>query len=128
MTKQSLEIAAVATLPRNDIPGKLIEIALELPILIATAHSLRFGESVEAIKKLDEVMLDCNLAVVYLEQYRDLANPSTGSGQAKIEPEFFEEQIRNLLATRGKVLHLQMSWKKFRAEYYNDKKEETKKI
>ena len=35
---------------------------------------------------------------------------------AEIESEFFEEQIRILLATRFKVMHLQMSWKKFMKE------------
>lgn len=105
----------------GSIAGVLLEIALDLPVKIAWAHSLRFGDGGQAIEKLDEVMLDCNLAVVYLEQYRDL-------GKHEIETEFFDEQIKTLLATRGKVLHLQMSWKKFRAEYYNDKKEEVKKI
>ena len=92
---------------------KLVTIALNLPLLIAEAHSLRFSEPETAIRKLERVMLGCNQAVVYLEQYRDIENPSTGSGQAKIETEFFEEQIKNLLATRMKILHLQMSWKKF---------------
>lgn len=95
---------------------KLHQAALELPVLLASAHSIRFSYQDESVKRLEEAMLKCNLCVVYLEQYRDLGNPSTGSGQAKIEPEFFEEQIRNLLACRMKTMHLQMSWKKFFAE------------
>ena len=51
-------------------------------------------------------MLKCNLAVVYLEQYRDMYNKD-------IEVEFFEEQIKSLLALRMKIMRLQMSWKKF---------------
>lgn len=85
---------------------KEIDLLLDLPVLIAQAHSLRFSEPKLAISKLEEVMLNCNLSVVYLEQFRDLANH-------KIEPEFFEEQIKALLINRNKVLRLQRSWKKF---------------
>ena len=94
---------------------KITTMALDLPVKIATAHSLRFGDQTRAIEALEKVMLNCNLIVVYLEQYRDIENPSTGSGH--IEAEFFEEQIKNLLSVRMKILHLQMSWKKFAKEY-----------
>lgn len=85
---------------------KAIAIALDLPIKIATAHSLRFGDQKQSIEALEVVMLNCNLLVVYLEQYRDIENKD-------IEPEFFEEQIKTLFATRTKVLRLQRSWLKF---------------
>jgi len=109
VTKQSdIEIATprrhVGT--RNDITVKLTTLALGLPLKIAAAHSIRFSDQLQAIAKLEEVMLDCNILIVYLEQYRDIENKD-------IETEFFEEQIKNILATRMKVMHLQMSWKKF---------------
>lgn len=85
---------------------KITAMALDLPVKVATAHSLRFGDQTRAIEALEEVMLNCNLLVVYLEQYRDIKNKD-------IEPEFFEEQIKNLLSTRMRILHLQSSWKKF---------------
>lgn len=94
---------------------KIITMVLDLPVKIAIAHSLRFGDQTRAIEALEEIMLNCNILVVYLEQYRDLKNPATGSGH--VEPEFFEEQIKSLLSTRMKVLHLQNSWKKFAKEY-----------
>ena len=47
-----------------------------------------------------------DMAVVYLEQYRDICN--TG-----IEIEFFEEEIKGLAQLRQKTLYLQRSWKKF---------------
>ena len=81
---------------------------LSLPIKIAAAHSLRFGNSEQAIRILEEIMVGCNKTVVYLELYRDLYN-QTGS----IELSFFEEQIENILSTRFKILHLQRSWIKF---------------
>ena len=100
------QIDAVATLPRNDIQEKLVEIALELPVKIARAHSWRFSNKTRAIEILEDVMLGTNILIVYLEQYRDIEN-------SNIEVEFFDEQIRSLSTTRFKVMHLQMSWKKF---------------
>lgn len=85
---------------------KTVDLALDLPVKIATAHSSRFADCQKAIGVLEEVMLGCNLLIVYLEQYRDIENK-------EIEVEFFEEQIKTLLTTRMKVMHLQMSWKKF---------------
>ncbi len=88
------------------ITAKLTDHLLALPVMLASAHSMRFSYPAEAIKKLEEAMLYSNLSVVYLEQYRDVASHG-------IEPEFWEEQIKTLLATRSKILHLQFSWKKF---------------
>jgi len=85
---------------------KVTNLALDLPVKVATAHSLRFSDQTKASQVLEEVMLDCNILVVYLEQYRDLENK-------EIEAEFFEEQIKNLLSARMKIMHLQRSWKKF---------------
>lgn len=92
----------------DDITLKLAATVLNLPLLIAEAHSLRFSEPETAIRKLERVMLGCNQAVVYLEQYRDIKNKD-------IESDFFAEQIKTLLATRGQVMRLQFSWKKFLA-------------
>lgn len=92
--------------PLNGLVNKLHQCVLSLPVLIATAHSVRFSNQSEAVAKLEEAMLNCNLAVVYLEQFRDLGNK-------EIEIEFFEEQIKNLLAVRMKIMHLQRSWKRF---------------
>lgn len=99
---------------------KVIAIALDLPVKIAMAHSSRFGDQTKAIYALDEVMLNCNLLAVYLEQYRDIENQPAKDAE-KIEPEFFEEQIKSLLTVRMKILHLQNSWKKFAKEYAKQK-------
>lgn len=89
---------------------KIVVAALDLPVKISKAHSLRFDDQEKAIQTLEEIMLDCNILIVYLEQYRDIKNKT-------VELEFFEEQIKNLLTTRMKILHLQMSWKKFAKDY-----------
>ncbi len=89
------------------IGSVLLQTAFDLPIKIAAAHSLRFGNSEQAIRILEEIMVGCNKIVVYLELYRDLYNDN------KVELEFFEEQIKNILSARFKILHLQRSWIKF---------------
>lgn len=99
----------------------IVTLALDLPAKIASAHSFRFSDFHRASETLEQAMLDCNLLVVRLEQYRDIDNPSTNSGQAKIENEFFEEQIKALLSCRFKIMHLQASWKKFQKDYQNAK-------
>ena len=89
-----------------DIQEKIIELALSLPRKIATAHSLRFSDHEQALRVLEETMLGCNLLVVYLEQYRDIDSKD-------IEIEFYEEHIKTLLTMRFRIMHLQMSWKRF---------------
>lgn len=91
---------------RTLITTELTHRVLKIPLQIAQAHSWRFADQTKAIQTLEDAMTNANLAVVYLEQYRDICN--TG-----IEAEFFEEQIKELLALRQKVLYLQRSWKKF---------------
>ena len=110
--QKSLTVSvAVAKRVKNE---KTVNLALDLPVRIATAHSLRFSDFDRAVAILEETMLGCNLLIVYLEQYRDIENK-------EIETEFFEEQIKTLLSTRFKIMHLQMSWKKFQKDYQNAK-------
>lgn len=107
----------------NNIGTGAVKLALDLPIKIATAHSMRFTDKPKAIAILEEVMLGCNILIVYLEQYRDIENvpmPSLPDIEGKvpaescvIEPEFFEQQIASLTTCRWKVMHLARSWEKF---------------
>lgn len=99
----------------------LVSLALELPVKIARAHSVRFSDKERAIAILEDVMLGTNILIVYLEQYRDIDN-SISAGQASatadatpaaLPHEFFEEQIASLLTCRWKVMHLARSWEKF---------------
>ena len=99
-------VKRIISTEHGEIISKLRQFALSLPVKIAVAHSLRFADGQKAIDTLEEVMLNCNLTVVYLEQYRDIYNK-------EVEAEFFEEQIKNLLSVRMKIMHLQRSWKKF---------------
>lgn len=111
-----LIVKKIPASPDNSCVVALHDCALSLPIKVAAAHSLRFGNSEQAIRILEEIMVGCNKVVVYLELYRDLYNDN------KIELEFFDEQIKNILSTRFKILHLQRSWIKFTPFEIKDKK------
>ncbi|MBI5621231.1 hypothetical protein HY949_05675 [Candidatus Gottesmanbacteria bacterium] len=91
------------------ITTELTHRVLKIPLQIAQAHSWRFADQSKAHQTLEEAMTNCNLAVVYLEQYRDICN--TG-----IETDFFEEQVKGLVGLRQKTLYLQRSWRKFIGE------------
>ena len=119
-------VKRIPKIENNSLVVDLHECALSLLIKIAAAHSLRFGNTEQAVRILEEIMIGCNKIVVYLELYRDLYNgtgdvrsedqDNIGSGtigSGTIETEFFEEQIKNILSTRFKILHLQRSWVKF---------------
>lgn len=126
-SKTSEVLPSVSSSSTSEVRVSLVrdlhECALSLPIKIAAAHSLRFGNTDQAIRILEEIMVGCNKIVVYLELYRDLYNEKRTSeveersGKTsevkEIEHEFFEEQIKNILSTRFKILHLQRSWIKF---------------
>ena len=106
-----LNVAVVVvkkTTPGKDetLKSQLCDILLSLPMKIAEAHSARFSDKTKGLAVLEEVMLGCKRAVVFLELYRDLA-------ESGIENEFFEEHIKNLQTVRWKVMHLARSWEKF---------------
>lgn len=93
-----------------NISEALIKIVINIPKLIAIAHSLRFGNPTKAINRLEKTMLNCNLAIYYLELYRDIVNPAQPK---EIDTDYFEKQIKSYLKVRGQILRLQKSWIKF---------------
>ena len=89
----------------------------KIPKLIATAHSIRFGNPELAIETLEQAMLNCNLAIHYLSVVRDMVPKSS---ELKNREKFrtltateVEKYQKQYLQVRGKILRLQMSWKKF---------------
>lgn len=94
----------------SSLRDKIIESALSIPNLIAEAHSRRFDEAEAANKLIDESMAECNKAVVYLEQARDIHN---------VDRVVVEEIIKNYVNVRWKILNLQRAWKRFQG---NEKK------
>jgi len=98
---------------KDSLDGKIIEClticAMKIPHLIAESHSKRFGSSTECLDMLDQTMLQCNKAAVYLEQTRDICE--TG-----LEWEKFDELIKKYFYIRRKVLNLQRVWRKYITE------------
>ena len=56
------------------ITTELTHRVLKIPLLISQAHSWRFADQSKALQTLEDAMTNSNLAVVYLEQYRDICN------------------------------------------------------
>jgi len=97
---------AYQTAIEDSIVKSLANTSLEIPRLIAEAHSKRFGTGLECLAILDKVMLKCNLAVVYLEQARDILDLS-------LQAERLNEQIQTYFYIRRKTLNLQRVWRKY---------------
>ncbi|MEK7188903.1 MAG: hypothetical protein AAB671_00135 [Patescibacteria group bacterium] len=91
---------------KEEIADKMILCSLRIPHLIAESHGKRFGTGEESLAILDQVMLNCNRMVAYLEQARDLLG-------LPIEHDRWEEQIKNYFYIRQKVLNLQRVWRKY---------------
>ena len=92
------------------IKNPLIKYVVDLPRLIAKAHSIRFDDFEGAQKTLELAMLNCNLAVVHLELFRDLCP----SDCAEFKTDIVVESIKSYLTVRYKILHLQKTWQKFK--------------
>ena len=100
----------------SPIKEKLINACLKIPESIATAHSRRF-ETGEELKFLDDALENCNKAVVYLEQARDIYVKAIEERAA------CEDLIKRYIFIRRKIFNLYKAWKKFRAETQSGQQE-----
>jgi len=92
----------------SPIKDKLINCCLNIPELIASAHSRRF-EKGEELKLLDDALEGCNKVVVYLEQARDIFVKGLD------ERATCEDLIKRYILIRRKIFNLYKAWKKFHA-------------
>ncbi len=88
------------------VKQKLIESSLKIPQLIASAHSRRFEKGDES-KLMDECMEECNKAVVYLEQVRDIFGD-------KLDRVVCEDLVKRYIYVRRKIRNLQKAWEGFK--------------
>ena len=129
--KDSVEMTSTKDL--LDITKNLTSTALSIPRLIATAHSLRFGDPVRAIADLEQAMLNCNLAIHYLSLVRDLSNNCHSraggnlykSNRSRVKPGMtkkevadidnldFDQTTKDYHLVRRQIMRLQRSWQKF---------------
>lgn len=96
---------------------KVDELALNIPLLIAEAHSLRFADFALGVGYLEKAMSGANKMVVYLEQIQGLY------GSRLDDKGLVEDLITRYIDCRIKIFHLEKSWKRFRSEYNDLSKE-----
>ena len=84
----------------------MVDCALSIPLVIAEAHSVRFGNIARAISLLEHAMANCNKMVVYLEQVRGLYGD-------KMEYDLIEETTKRYSNVRVKILRLEKAWERF---------------
>ena len=130
---RTLECAVViASSVRNMAPEFLhnegmTNCALSIPLWIAEAHSLRFGNKKESIVLLEKAMAGCNKIVVYLEEVmgiyggmntQNMGKKEKGKGgnHLKLNADLIDEIIRKYIDTRGKIFRLEKSWQKWDKE------------
>jgi hypothetical protein len=90
----------------SPVKDKLINCCLNIPELIASAHSRRF-EKGEELKLLDNALEACNKVVVYLEQARDIFVKGLD------ERATCEDLIKRYILIRRKIFNLYKAWRKF---------------
>lgn len=84
----------------------MLKLSLDIPRLIAEAHSLRFDFPDKAITMLERSRFCCNRMIVYLEQIRDIYG-------ADVDRVKIEEIVKAYAYDRTKIFRLAAAWKKW---------------
>ena len=84
----------------------IVNCAMNLPLQISEAHSMRFGNHDHALELMEKAMANCNKMVVYLDQIRGIYGD-------KVSPDLLEDLIRRYQDVRGKIFRLAKAWQKF---------------
>ena len=84
----------------------LVNGAISLPLWIAEAHSMRFGDHGVAIGLLEKVMAGCNKMVVYLEQAKGIYG-------SRLDGDLIDDLVKRYQDARIKVFRLEKSWQKW---------------
>ncbi|OGM97763.1 MAG: hypothetical protein A2735_01230 [Candidatus Yanofskybacteria bacterium RIFCSPHIGHO2_01_FULL_41_21] len=112
--------------------------AISLPLWIAEAHSVRFGDHAVGLGLLEKVMSGCNKMVVYLEQAKGIYRPAAEVasslrsrdlsqvgqsddqrsatnkiGTGALDPDLIDDLIKRYHDVRTKVFRLSKSWQKW---------------
>ncbi len=91
----------------SPLRDKMVETVLCLPEAIAEAHSQRFEQGDEN-KFMEHALKECNKAVVYLEQARDIyLRNSEGTALC-------EDLIKRYILLRRKTFNLSKAWRQFK--------------
>ncbi len=90
------------------IKDKLISCCLDIPTSLAVAHSRRF-EKGDEMKIMETIMEECNKAMVYLEQVRDIFVQD-------MDRSLCEDLIKRYTYARRKILNLYRAWQRFQTQ------------
>ncbi len=80
--------------------------ATMIPLYIAEAHSIRFGDHANGILLLERAMAGCNKMIVYLEQAKGIYG-------AKLDSSLIDDVVNRYANVRTKIFHLEKAWQKF---------------
>lgn len=92
----------------------IVNCAMSVPLFIAEAHSIRFGNFTLGLSLIEKTMSNCDKMIVYLEHVK-------GMYGSKVDADLIDEVIARYIESRTKTFHLEKSWKRFRTEYGDDK-------
>jgi hypothetical protein len=84
----------------------MVDAARGIPLSLATAHSLRFGDHANAILILERAMAGCNKMAVYLEHAKGIYG-------AKLDASLLDDLVRRYETARVKIFRLEKAWQKF---------------
>ena len=106
VAKHFLPILEKVKYPLRD---EMVRTSLDVPRLLAEAHSVRFESSLQGIALLEKAMADCNKMVVYLEQVKGIYPDEVDHG-------VYEDTLKGYTINRIKIWHLEKTWKKWGEE------------
>lgn len=84
-----------------------IDCAMNVPLSIGEAHSIRFADFAKGIGLIEKAMSGCNKMIIYLEHIK-------GMYGVKVDADgVLDEIIARYAESRTKTFHLEQSWKKW---------------
>jgi len=89
--------------------SEMLTTSLDIPRLIAEAHSVRFESQLQGIALLEKAMGACNKMVVYIEQVRDIY-------PEQVKSPLCEDLIKKYVVNRTRIFHLQKTWQRWAAD------------
>lgn len=84
----------------------MVECAMNVPLSIGEAHSIRFGDFQRGLALIEKAMSGCNKMIIYLEHTK-------GMYGEKIDAGLIDDLITRYAEDRTKTFRLELSWKKW---------------
>lgn len=95
---------------KYDLLENMTNCSMSVPLYIAEAHSIRFGDHKTGLLLLEKAMAGCNKMVVYLEQVKGVYGSKIG-----VNSDLMDDLIKRYADVRTKIFRLEKSWQKWDA-------------